>query len=213
MYGGRLDLGIGAGGAPTCHAMTGTPMWAGAERQDRLAEFVEMVDRLLVNERASYAGTFYSAEDVLMRPRPLQQPRPPLVVAEHGPRSMKVAARFADTWSIFEPGAGLTGAEAAAAFRKMNAYVDAQAREAGRDPASITRSLCCGYSPSSTWDSLDEALEGIRMFEAAGVNEFILSYAPGPDAPASDAPTDAIAVNRLIRDEADLARFAAALLR
>lgn len=211
---GRLTLGIGAGGVPTCHQMTGTPFWPGKERQDRLAEFVALVDQLLSNERSSFAGDYYSAEDALMRPPCVQRPRLPLLVAAHGPRSLKVAAEHGDTWSFFEPGAGLKGEEAAEAIAKMNAYLDEKAAAAGRDPKAITRSLCCGFAASSAWTSLEEALSDIKLFEEAGVDEFILGYTPDVDidSQAKSALLSAeIAQSPLLQSERDLLAFAAAI--
>jgi alkanesulfonate monooxygenase SsuD/methylene tetrahydromethanopterin reductase-like flavin-dependent oxidoreductase (luciferase family) len=114
--GGRLTLGIGAGGVPTCHQMTGTPYWSGKERQDRLGEFVAMVSQLLRETHSSFAGEHYSCENAFMQPRPVQA-RLPLLIAAHGPRSLKVAAEYGDTWSFYEPGTGLTGQEAAVHHR------------------------------------------------------------------------------------------------
>ncbi len=45
--GGRLELGIGAGGAETNHTMTGTPDWNPRERAARLREVVEILDQML----------------------------------------------------------------------------------------------------------------------------------------------------------------------
>jgi len=210
-----LTLGIGAGGVPTCHSMTGTPFWSGKERQDRLAEFVAMVAQLLTTERSSFSGKYYSAEDALMQPRSLQVPRLPLLVAAHGPRSLKVAAEYGDTWSFFEPGAGLEGKDAAEAICEMNHYIDEKASAAGRDPKTITRSYCCGFSASSAWDSLDEALSDIEMFEQAGVDEFILGYGSDMDLEGEtslELPSGTVEASRtLLQSEKDLLDFAAAL--
>jgi len=212
---GRLTLGIGAGGVPTCHEMTGTPSWSGKERQDRLAEFVAMVAQLLNEVRSSFAGEHYSAQNAFMQPRPIQA-RLPLLIAAHGPRSLKVAAEYGDTWSFYEPGAGLTGQDAADAIRAMNRYVDEKAAAAGRDPKTISRSYCCGYSASSAWNSLDEALSDIELFENAGVNEFILDYsprAPGLDLQGTTTKlqSDEIQFSPLLTSEEDLGKFADAL--
>src|SRR4030095_12808180 len=123
------------------------------ERQDRLAEFVRLVDHLLRAERSSYRGHYYSAENVLMRPAPVQRTRPRLVIAAHGPRSLRLAAEYADVWSFCEPGAGLVGEEAVDRVRQMNRVIDERASAIGRDPGAITRSLCCGYSKSSAWQT------------------------------------------------------------
>lgn len=211
---GRFELGVGAGGAPTCHRMTGTPYWSPRERQARFAEFVALVDLLLRDERASYHGTYYAATDVLMLPAPLQWPRPPLVVAAHGPKALRLAAEYADTWSFYEPGAGLTGDAALERVRAMNRTVDEHARAAGRDPATITRSLCCGFAASSAWTTIEEALEGVAQFERAGVNEFVFGYAPPISAqgdPARDADLLHGPTSSLLSGEAALASLARGL--
>ena len=47
LSGGRLELGLGAGGVPLDHSMTGTPPWSRTERAARFAEAVLLVDQLL----------------------------------------------------------------------------------------------------------------------------------------------------------------------
>jgi alkanesulfonate monooxygenase SsuD/methylene tetrahydromethanopterin reductase-like flavin-dependent oxidoreductase (luciferase family) len=211
---GRICLGIGAGGVPTCHSMTGTSYWSGKERQDRLAEFVSIVAQLLSEERSSFTGEFYSAEDALMLPHSVQKPRLPLLIAAHGPRSLKVAAEYGDTWSFFEPGEGLKGKDAATAVSKMNEYVDEKAAVAGRDPETITRSFCCGFSASSSWNSLDEALSDITLFEKAGVNEFIFNYLPDVALERelnSGDSTGRVSASQFLGSENDLRNIADAL--
>ncbi len=147
-----------------------------------------------------------------MRPAPLQRPRIPLVVAAHGPRSLGVAARFADTWSFSEPGEGSRGAEAAGAIRRMNALLDARAREAGRDPGAIRRSLCCGFAASSSWSSLEAALADVERFEEAGVDEFVFHYAPDAPNDATRAmPRAGVQRETFLGSEGDLRALAAAL--
>ena len=214
MSGGRLELGLGAGGAPTDHTMTGVPYWSGAERQRRFEEFVAIVEQLLTQESSSYEGEFYHLQDTYVSPAPLQSPRPPLVIAAHGPKSMRLAARKADKWSFYEPGSGLTGNQAADAMRKMNAYIDDEARAADRDPESIERSFCCGFAASSAWESIDQALSDIKRYEAAGINEFIVTYAPDEGfvtSEALDMQTGEIAASVFLRTPADLTAFAQAV--
>jgi alkanesulfonate monooxygenase SsuD/methylene tetrahydromethanopterin reductase-like flavin-dependent oxidoreductase (luciferase family) len=210
MSNGRLELGLGAGGVPTDHSMTGTPYWSGAERQRRFKEFVKVVEQLLTTETSSFSGDHYSYEGAYISPPPLQAPRPPLVIAAHGPKSMQLAAEQADKWSFYEPGPGLKGKDAAAAIRRMNAYIDKKALGAGRDPSAITRSYCCGFSASSAWSSIDEALSDIEIYADAGVNEFILNYAPTSDVESEanlEMQTGEIEVSLFLRTKDDLRSF------
>ena len=47
----------------------------------------------------SYSGAYYSAVDARTLPGPVQQPRPPLIVAANGPRALRLAARYGDGWA------------------------------------------------------------------------------------------------------------------
>ena len=64
--------------------MMGIPNWTAKERVARFKEYVEIVDQLLSNEVTTYKGRFYEVNDAVMKPRPLQQPRPPITIASHG---------------------------------------------------------------------------------------------------------------------------------
>ena len=84
--GGRLELGLGTGiaGDPS-YDMIGVPNWEPAERVARLAEYVQIVDRLLREEVTSFAGTYYRVDGATVNPRPVQIPRPPITIAAMGP--------------------------------------------------------------------------------------------------------------------------------
>jgi alkanesulfonate monooxygenase SsuD/methylene tetrahydromethanopterin reductase-like flavin-dependent oxidoreductase (luciferase family) len=95
--GGRLELGIGAGGAETDHTMTGIPDWNPRERAARLRKVVEILDQMLQNEVTTYQGHHYQIESAEMHPASIQKPRPPLTIVALGPKSLKIAARYADS--------------------------------------------------------------------------------------------------------------------
>ena len=97
---GRVEVGLGTGLAkdPSL-AMVGVPDWEGGERVARLAEYVQIVDRLLRDEMTSFAGEFYQVEGAIMNPRPLQSPRPPITVGALGQVMIRHVARLADTWN------------------------------------------------------------------------------------------------------------------
>jgi len=97
---GRVEIGLGTGLAkdPSL-AMVGIPDWEPSERVARLGEYVQVVDRLLRDEVSSFAGEFYRVDGAIMNPRPVQSPRPPIMVGALGPVMIRHAARFADTWN------------------------------------------------------------------------------------------------------------------
>jgi alkanesulfonate monooxygenase SsuD/methylene tetrahydromethanopterin reductase-like flavin-dependent oxidoreductase (luciferase family) len=136
---GRIELGLGTGlTIDPSYAMAGLPNWDAAERVERFGEYVELVSLLLSQEVTTYAGRFYRVDGAIMNPRPLQAPRPPLLVAALGPKMLRHAARFADTWNSlsFKP-------DFDEQMRETRVRCDAIVRACagiGRDPATLRRS-------------------------------------------------------------------------
>ncbi|WP_430780042.1 LLM class flavin-dependent oxidoreductase [Actinoplanes sp. G11-F43] len=101
--GGRLILGLGAGGTGFDSAVLGRPEMTPRDRVGRFAEFLELLDTILRQPATTWTGTWYSAVDARSIPGPVQQPRPPFVVAANGPRAMRLAARHGDGWVTTGP--------------------------------------------------------------------------------------------------------------
>jgi alkanesulfonate monooxygenase SsuD/methylene tetrahydromethanopterin reductase-like flavin-dependent oxidoreductase (luciferase family) len=95
---GRLLLGLGAGGIGFDSAVLGGRELTPRERVDRFGEFLGLLDRLLRDERVTWAGDYFAAVDARTTPGPVQRPRPPFVVAANGPRAMRLAATYGDGW-------------------------------------------------------------------------------------------------------------------
>jgi alkanesulfonate monooxygenase SsuD/methylene tetrahydromethanopterin reductase-like flavin-dependent oxidoreductase (luciferase family) len=136
---GRIELGLGTGiSIDPSYAMAGLPNWDAGERVDRFAEYIDLVGRLLAQELTTYEGRYYRAEGAIMNPRPLQAPRPPLLVAALAPRMIRLAARYADIWNSlsFRPAFD----EQLAETRARCETVDAACIAIGRDPSTLRRS-------------------------------------------------------------------------
>lgn len=96
---GRLLLGVGAGavgGFDT--AVLGRPPLPAKAMVDRFAEFLELLDAVLVNDRTTWHGEHYTAIDARSAPGCVRKPRVPFVVAANGRRSIKLVARFGQGW-------------------------------------------------------------------------------------------------------------------
>lgn len=184
--GGRLELGLGAGGQPQDHTMTGSEPWPPAERVARFREFVTAVDALLRNgdEATTYAGQYYRVRDALMTPGPVQRPRPPLTIGAGGPRMLRIVAAYADTWNTSATGgtgrrAGeLSEHEAVEGVRRRNGLLDEACAAIGRDPRAIRRSLLAGggSSPGDPWVSVEAFRDFTGRYRAAGIDEFLFYY-------------------------------------
>ena len=139
--GGRLILGLGTGWHEDEHRRYGLALPPVGERVDRFEEAVEIVVRLQEEPRLSYAGRFYQVDDAVFEPRPVQAPHIPLLLAAHRPRMIRLAARFADQWDTFPALAGAATDGVTSSVGERLAAFEAAARAAGRDPATIRRSI------------------------------------------------------------------------
>jgi alkanesulfonate monooxygenase SsuD/methylene tetrahydromethanopterin reductase-like flavin-dependent oxidoreductase (luciferase family) len=185
---GRLELGVGAGGAPNDFEMTGLPAWERPERTRRFREFVLVLDALLRQEPGSDAGTsfdgtYYRTAEAIMNPGPVQRPRPPLTLAAGGPVTMQFAASQADSWSQIPDTMGggehlTTAAACLDIVRSRNAHMDDFCAAVGRDPETLRRSILAGggVTPDTPWSSPEAFRDFVGRYMEAGVNEFIFYY-------------------------------------
>ncbi|HUY97215.1 MAG TPA: LLM class F420-dependent oxidoreductase [Verrucomicrobiae bacterium] len=169
MSGGRVELGLGAGWHDVEHRAFGIPFPPVAERFDRLEEQLAILTGLWATPRGesfSFTGRHYWLEANPAQARPLQQPRPPIIVGGGGrPRTPQLAARFADEYNIaFQP---LSGCRAA--FERVRAACDAS----GRDPASLRLSValtvCCGATDQEVRRRMDQVQRTPADLARAGV--------------------------------------------
>jgi alkanesulfonate monooxygenase SsuD/methylene tetrahydromethanopterin reductase-like flavin-dependent oxidoreductase (luciferase family) len=177
LSGGRVELALGVGDPSAGVAAVGAQFTA-REQVDRFAEFLELTDLLLRQETTDYDGQFYRCSGAETIPPPLQQPRPPLTVAAHGPRMLRLAARYADGWSSWG-GYGIeTEADFYQATQERSARFDDYCVELGRDPSTIRHSVVC-FPPLTPWKSVEYFHDMVGRFRAMGIDEFVL-YLPDP---------------------------------
>ena len=74
---GRLELGIGAGVQKDEHEAYGIPFPKPSERIERMKEAVEIIKKLWTEENANYQGKYYTVNEAVCLPKPLQKPHPP----------------------------------------------------------------------------------------------------------------------------------------
>jgi alkanesulfonate monooxygenase SsuD/methylene tetrahydromethanopterin reductase-like flavin-dependent oxidoreductase (luciferase family) len=98
--GGRVELGIGAGWNDQEHRAYGFPFPDTRTRIEVLEEQIEIVARSWDDGTFSFDGSHYTVVDLDARPKPIQQPRPNLLVGgSGGPHSVRIAARWADEYN------------------------------------------------------------------------------------------------------------------
>jgi len=144
MSGGRVELGIGAGWYAGEHAAYGIPFPPTKERFDRLEEQLTVITGLWetpVGEKFSHEGAYYQVTDSPGLPKPVQRPRPPVIIGGHGPRrTPALAAKYADEFNI----AFSNVDEVAAQFGRVREACAAAGRDAGSLVYSAAQVVCCG---------------------------------------------------------------------
>ena len=200
--GGRVELGLGAGWHDLEHTAYGFDMPSSKERVARLAEQLEIVNREWSDGPFDFHGTYFRLEDLDALPKPVQRPRPNLIVGGNaGPRSAALAARWADEYNTT-----LATLEQCGQRRQRLASAwDA----AGRDPDTLRFSLMTTCvvgrdrqelrerlgrlldrtgrsgtpealmeSPPEHWilGTVDQVTERLRGYEAAGVQRVMLQH-------------------------------------
>jgi probable F420-dependent oxidoreductase len=98
---GRLELGLGAGWMKTDYEQSGIEYDAPAVRVDRFEEGVSVIKGLLESDGPfSFEGKHYKVTDHVATPRPVQRPRPPLMLGGGGRRVLSFAAKNAEIVGI-----------------------------------------------------------------------------------------------------------------
>ncbi len=144
MSAGRVELGLGAGWFDDEHSAYGIPFPSLGERFEKLEEQLAIITGLWTTSTGSefnFSGQHYQLSNSPALPKPVQSPRPPIIVGGHGTkRTPRLAARFADEFNV--PFAPYDEA------RSLFALVDGACAAINRDPRSLRRSValvvCCG---------------------------------------------------------------------
>ncbi len=90
LSGGRLEFGVGRGAAPVYFSGYNVPQ---QETRERFEESLGIILRAWTSERLSYHGKYWQIDDLLLTPRPLQNPHPPIRVAANSPETFATAGR------------------------------------------------------------------------------------------------------------------------
>ena len=176
--GGRLLLGLGAGGEGFDASVMG-PAPTRGQRTARFEEFVAVLDQLLTHPVTDHAGGWYTANDARMVPGTIARPRPPFVGAANGPRTMALAARHGQGWATYGPVVVDDEAPAAAQERwwaglaELAAQFDEIEASAGRvEP--VRRYLSIDGAPVFSLSSVQTAVEGVQRAAGLGFTDVVL---------------------------------------
>jgi F420-dependent oxidoreductase-like protein len=135
--GGRMELGIGAGWKRDEWLAYGYGFPETRERLARLGDDLEVISAMLAGDKHQHAtvdGRYSSVKNAINVPKPIQQPRVPIMVGGNGPNvTWRLAARFADELNVD----GLSPDE----VREALPTIRARCEEIDRDPSTLAISV------------------------------------------------------------------------
>ncbi len=126
LSGGRLIAGVGLGGDWDAKAF-------GIPNERRVARFLDVlgaVDALWTQPRAQFEGEWHRLDGTPMNPKPVQQPRPPVIFGARAEPALRRAVRLGDGWMG-------PGSSSAADFGEQVATLRRLLEEANRDPSTF----------------------------------------------------------------------------
>jgi alkanesulfonate monooxygenase SsuD/methylene tetrahydromethanopterin reductase-like flavin-dependent oxidoreductase (luciferase family) len=182
MSGGRLTIGLGAGAPGHDARMLGQADLSPRQSSARFHEFVTLLDLLLRQRRTTWRGEWFAAVEARTIPGPVQQPRPPFVVAANGPRGMALALTSAEGWVT------LGSADREASAQDWWSGVGESVRgferavlEVGQPAASFARVLYMASRLSET-TSVEQFRDGVGRAAALGFTDMVTAW-PRRDEP------------------------------
>ncbi len=167
--GGRVIAGVGAGWTRAEFQMMGLPFPDVSERLRIMDEAVTIMRGLWCEERFSFAGTHFQVTDAVCRPKPVQEPGPPLMLGGSGNGILRRAGAWADIVHMV-PVIGAAGTTTLDEIRKFDddglpgklARVRAAEARAGRTPGSVRfASTVFSYSPTESSAQTQAVAEGL----------------------------------------------------
>lgn len=165
---GRLELGLGAGWYQLEADAYGFDLGTVGERMTRFEEGTEVIHRLLTQETTDFEGEFFTLQEARNEPKPVQDPRPPIVVGGRGEkRTLRLAARHASMWDAMFVEDELDE------WRRLRDVLWQHCSDLGRDPSEITLSSHLRLDPDP--DPAEVQGRADALFEA-GVDVVLLAF-------------------------------------
>jgi F420-dependent oxidoreductase-like protein len=130
---GRLEFGLGAAWHEYEHQVYGIPFHTVRERLERLEEAAHLIKLLWTEPRPTFEGKYYQLHEPPYKPPNVQQPHPPFLIGGGGEkRTLRTVARYADACNVSGTPEDV---------RHKFEVLEQHCRDAGRDPATIRRTI------------------------------------------------------------------------
>ena len=145
--------------------MFGFPYHPALARIRQLAEAVQIIKRMWVEEKPSFKGQYYSIREAICSPKPVQKPHPPILIGGSGDRILKVVAEHADICNF---GPGINPEKYQQRLKVLESYC----RSIGRNPDLIKKSHVADVIIAKTHQELEELIRRRASIRNISVEEY-----------------------------------------
>lgn len=132
---GRFILGLGSGWHEPEYKGFGFPY---DRRVARFAESYEIITSMLETGEIDFHGEFFDLEGGLLFPKPVREGGVPIMIGSNGPKMLSIALDEATYWNSWFDGWDNN----AAGLKRLLGEIDQACEAAGKDPASLIRTIC-----------------------------------------------------------------------
>jgi alkanesulfonate monooxygenase SsuD/methylene tetrahydromethanopterin reductase-like flavin-dependent oxidoreductase (luciferase family) len=158
--GGRAVAGLGAGWWDREHGAYGFELPELGPRMDAFEEQLEIATRSWEDGAFSFGGEHFSVEGLDARPKPVQRPMPLVVGGSGGPRSLRIATRWASEYNtVYTDAAGMA---------ELRGKLDAACAKGDRDPATLPLSLMTGWIVGETREEVVDRAARLSEWRGKG---------------------------------------------
>jgi F420-dependent oxidoreductase-like protein len=168
---GRAFLGIGAAWYEREHLALGVPYPPISTRFEMLEEAIQICEQMWSDDEGPYNGKHYQLAETICRPRPIQAPRPPILIGGSGEqKTLRLVAQYADACNLFDLGEDVIA-------HKLE-VLDKHCEDLGRDPESIQRTM---IAAPGALDDVDGFLKKMERAAKRGISQiWIAAASPDP---------------------------------
>ncbi len=167
---GRAFLGLGAAWYEREHLALGVPYPPISTRFEMLEEALQICQQMWSDDEGPYEGKHYQLAETICRPRPIQTPRPPILIGGSGEqKTLRMVAQYGDACNLFDLGEDVIA-------QKLE-ILDRHCADLGRDPAEIQRTMIASVG----LDDTDGFLKRMERVAKLGISQvWVAAAAPDP---------------------------------
>ena len=149
---GRMNFGFGAGGyQPEYKAYGFEFIEKGSARLAQMKEALQLILGLWQHPHFTFHGKYFQVEDVILEPKPLQKPHPPILIGGVGPKvTLRIIAEIGDACNLWGP---------PDEFARERETLKRHCEQVGRDESTIEKTTYDLVVCAPTQDTLRKKIE------------------------------------------------------